>query len=179
MLADGIGHGCSAHRIVQGLQKQLSWICERSTRLMALADCLVSLHLYLQQQANQSQAAVALLDLDREQQLITSLIAGNVMVHYTSAERSTQFLNMPGMVGGRLPTSLRATTVPMQAGSILSMCSDGVDSYGTGDYLISRCRFGLHRNLHIQAEAETILQRFGKITDDASCVLVSIQERLP
>lgn len=177
MLADGIGHGSNAHRIVQGLRQQLIWLCERSTQLLDLTDCLVSLHHYLEQQVKQSQAAVALLDLDLETHKITSLITGNVMVRYASAERYVQCLQMPGMLGGRLPTTLRATTLDMQSGSLLSLCSDGVDSSGTGDYLISRCRAGMHRGLHIQAEAEAMLRQFGRITDDASCILVSIQGR--
>lgn len=179
MLADGIGHGSSAHRIVEALREHLIWICRRSSRLIGLDDCLVSLHHCLQQQNNTSQAAVALLDLDPDLKTFHSLIAGNVMVRYACAERCTSCLNMPGMVGGRLPTTLRMTTVNMQVGGILSLCSDGMETAGMDDYLLSRCRTGMRRELCLQSEAEAMLQRFGKITDDASCALVSIQEGMP
>lgn len=174
MLADGIGHGQHAHQIVRLLEQQLSWLCQRSTELINLADCLINFHQVLKRQGADWQAAVALVDLNRRQKSLSVAIVGNVEVRCIEACSSSAFPGMRGMVGGRLPSQLLISQRRMQNESLIGIFSDGVESRSTVDYLDQlrerRCR----RALPMQTESESIIRDFGKLTDDASCALTWI-----
>ena len=179
MLADGMGHGARAHQIVSELSRGLAWIGQRSSTLLPLADCMRSLHSLLQQQGSQAQACVALLDVDLEAGLIRCLNVGNIQVLVHAPERSRALVNLAGMVGGHLSRSLRVSEMTIAPGSLLSLCSDGIESKTARDCLLSIQQRGMCGPLDLQQEAELLLQQTAKSSDDASCVLAHLDRREP
>lgn len=179
MLADGIGHGPEAHRIVTALADQLTWLCRRSNSLPGLDTCLKTLHQQLQQQAEGDQAAVALVDVDTRTSNLAVVSVGNIQVHYHATDVHTTFLNQHGMVGGRFPGHLRISRAPLKPAALLALFSDGLESSAVGEHLLHlHSRSGAVAPC-IQPEAEMMLKRFGKSSDDASCALIWIGETAP
>lgn len=175
MVADGIGHGIHAHRIVQSLQIQLSWICKRSHPLIDLNACMADLHRCLQEQGQEAQAAVALADLNAEEQWMHALVVGNIEVHCHNRDDSHHVPSLRGMVGGRFPGHLPVTHVPIGSRTLVGLYSDGLDAAPTRDQLTRLHDKGRRHNLDIQAEAEAMVRRFGKPNDDAICALLHLQ----
>lgn len=176
MVADGIGHGIHAHRIVQSLQQQLAWICKRSIPLMGLADCMADLNRCLQEQGREAQAAVALADLNAQEQWMDALVVGNIEVHCHTDSDSHHVPSLRGMVGGRFPGHLAVSHWPIAAGTLVGFYSDGLDPAPARHQLTSLHNQGRHQPLDLQAEAEAMVQRFGKPNDDAICGLLQLQQ---
>jgi len=172
MLVDGIGHGQHAHSIVRCLIQQLTWICQRSSRLIGLADCLHALHALLRQQGSDAQAAVALLDVNSDLGSLRGLSIGTVQVHVQTGETSHCFPSLCGMLGGRLPSQLLESSCRIDASSLVAVFSDGVESQGAREYLKALATRHSHQHLEMQSEADLIVRRFGRISDDASCALL-------
>ena len=179
MLADGMGHGTRAHHIVSDLCRGLAWIGQRSSTLIPLPDCMRALHHMLQQQGSQAQACVALLDVDLEHGLIRCLNVGNIQVHVHAPDQRLALLNLAGMVGGHLSQTLKVSELAVAPGTLLSLCSDGIESKRSRDCLLSIQQRGLHAALDLQEEAELLLDCSAKASDDASCVLVRLERSQP
>lgn len=176
MLADGIGHGTTAHRIVTTLSQHLSWLCSDRTPMPDLEECLLDLHRLLEQEISDSQAAVALVDVDRERRELDVAIVGNVQVHYLTPELKLHFPSMSGMVGGRFPRQVHSTRTSIQPASLLAMFSDGLDAAAAARHLSNLHARSTGHGMQMQAEAQTMLQRFGLPSDDASCGLLWFEE---
>jgi len=180
MVADGIGHGVNAHRIVQSLQEQLAWICRRSHPPIGLGECMAELNHCLREQSREAQAAVALADLNVREQWIRVLVVGNIEVNcHSDAGDSRHVPSLRGMVGGRFPVHLPVTQWPIAAGSLVGLYSDGLDMAATREGLSRLHDRGRHHHLDIQAEAEAMLQSFGKHNDDGLCALLHLREEEP
>lgn len=176
MLADGIGHGATAHRIVTLLAEQLTALCRDRRPLLELDDCLAELHQLLQGQIDAAQAAVALVDVNPVRKEVSAVSVGNIQVHYFTPAMSVHFPSMHGMVGGRFPRQLHITRAPLTSASLLALFSDGLDSAPACQYLNDLHARSTMHGLQLQAEAETLLHRFGKLSDDASCALLWFEE---
>lgn len=172
MLADGMGHGEAAHRIVISLAEHLKWLCNGSRPMPNLETCLEQLHQLLLMQINGAQAAVALVDIDTKQKVLQVAIVGNVQVHYFTPETNLRFPSMHGMVGGRFPRHLQRTSTCLESGSLLALFSDGLDSTAACQELSSLHAHSTVHGLRIQSEAETMLRRHSMLSDDASCALL-------
>jgi hypothetical protein len=176
MLADGIGHGRQAHRIVSLLADHLAWFCRRSTPLINLDDCMVGLHQFLQEQGSDWQAAMALIDVDPHKRCADVIVVGNIQVHHLSVDEGMSVPSLRGMVGGRLPAHLPITHWPISASCLIGMFSDGLTSAPAYAHLKELQDRGVRQRLNIQSEAETMINRFGRLTDDASCALLQVIE---
>jgi hypothetical protein len=179
MLADGIGHGTHAHNIVCLLQQQLLWICNRSTQLMGLVESLEALHWLLRQQTSDCQAAIALVDLELQPFRLQGISVGNIQVYIQSKCGQCGLPSMNGMVGGQFPRHIKTTSHSVESDSVLALFTDGINSKGVMQYLRVLGSLQSFPSLNPQAEAETIVSRFGCFNDDASCGLVSIGQLQP
>lgn len=176
MVADGIGHGSHAHQIVQSLQQQLAWICKRSVPMIGLAECMVALNQCLNQHGPEAQAAVALADLNRQEQRMDALVVGNIEVHCQRSSGRQQITSLRGMVGGRFPGHLPVTHWALEAGTLVGLFSDGLESAGALMQLTRLHERGRQHHLDVQAEAETMVHCFGKASDDSVCALLHLGE---
>jgi hypothetical protein len=176
MLADGIGHGSQAHAIVELLKKQLLWITQRSTQWLGLAECLQDLHRSLFNHNSGLQAAVAVVDLhcDSKQQnpFLAGISIGNIEVQIQTGYSQTCLPTMPGMVGGHLPSQLTVSTYPVGPDTLVALFSDGVETRAAKTYLRTCAERHRSVTMELRHEAEAIVERFGRLTDDASCLLV-------
>ena len=173
MLVDGIGHGAHAHAVVQQLQAQFRWICGRSTEWIGIAECLLELHQLLREGRQDLQAAVALLDVDADTWQVSALCVGNVRAHQVSAAAVVSVPCLNGMVGGQMPQRLPLFRQSWPAETLLTLHSDGVSTRGLLPYLQALLWSGARRQLEAQPIADTVLSRFGKTSDDASCVVMA------
>lgn len=176
ILADGIGHGHQAHRIVTLLADQLNWFCDRSTQLLDLEECMVGLHQVLQEKGSDWQAALALIDMNLQTQSVETIIVGNIQMHYLTAEEGMTVPSLRGMVGGKLPAHLPVTRWPMKASCLIGIFSDGLPSGPACAHMKSLQDRGVRQRLDVQSEAEKMVAQFGRLTDDASCALLQAVE---
>lgn len=177
MLTDGIGHGLHAFRIVEDLNQQLIWLCQRSQAYrIGLLECLQNLHRLLRQRGHDHQAAMALLDLDPNDRKLEAIIIGNIEVHIHRSGFHLCLPAQPGMVGGRLPSQPRPMRHALEEGTLLSLFSDGVDGRNALPGLKAMVERGNLHRLDMQAEADAFLRLLARSTDDASCVLVHLGE---
>lgn len=172
MLADGIGHGRRAHRIVTLLLDHLDWISHRATEPLTVAESMDSLHIMLLEQGMEAQAAVALLDIQTDRNSVAVVSVGNIDVQYLASGTSLSFPSMRGMVGGIYPRQLKVSHQQMEDRSLLCLMSDGVDAARTRAYLHQLHQRHPGQPLQVQREAEAIVEDFGSLSDDASCVLI-------
>ena len=176
MLADGLGHGRHAHHLVSRLKHQLEWIEKRSTSSYSLEQCIEELHNTLKKGGQDHQAAAALVQIDRTEQQMSSIIIGNIDAYLSSKESEIHIPSNHGMLGGRLPSSLRATSYAIQTPSMLLLCSDGIEASKANLKLkqilttinVQRCR--------AEDLAQSLVEQCGKSTDDASCIVVRLLE---
>lgn len=179
MLADGIGHGLHAYQIVTALGDHLKALCNIRIPSPDVETCLESLNHLLHHELVGGQAAVALVDINTQKRFLKVAIVGNVQVHYFMPELRIQFPSMDGMVGGRFPRQLNSTCAPIQSASLLALFSDGLDAMDACQYLSDLHARQTSHGRHMQAEAEAMLDRCGKDSDDASCALVWFEESTP
>lgn len=176
MLADGLGHGRHAHQLVSHLKQQLEWIEKRSTASLSPEQCIEELHHTLKKGGQDHQAATALVQIDTRAQRISSIIIGNIDGYLASKDGEIHIPASHGMLGGRLPSSLRATTYSIQTPSLLLLCSDGIEASKASRTLkqaLATLNFQLCR---AEEMAQSILEQCGKSTDDASCIVVRLLE---
>jgi serine phosphatase RsbU (regulator of sigma subunit) len=106
---------------------------------------------------------MSLASFDASHGLLTWLGVGNVQALLLrrgskSAWSEESLLLRNGVVGARLPTSLRAEVLCVSPGDVLVFATDGVSSDFSRE---------LVWNLPPQKAAESVLARHGKTTDDA------------
>jgi hypothetical protein len=179
MLADGIGHGSHAHRIVQRLGEQLTWICRRSTGATNLTTCVRDLHQRLKELGHNAQAALALLDLDPRSGQLSAVVIGNIQMLVLSPEKDDSLPAQAGMLGGRLPSRLATCERTIDCRTLLAVHSDGVAGAGLREHLRAVGMLRMTAEPRLQDEAAAIVQRFGSPADDASCALIRIDSPWP
>ena len=72
-----------------------------------------------------------------------------------------------------------ALLVAVYRAGMVGLYSDGLDTAATREGLSRLHDRGRHHHLDIQAEAEAMLQRFGKHNDDGLCALLHLREEEP
>lgn len=167
--ADGLGHGPTAYQAVCLLQKQMLWLCERSLQLTPLEDCFDNLHRQLKELGQGYQAAAAILDIDQQSGLISSISIGNVEVHCFSEKQAFRFPSRHGMLGGRMPSRYHISTFCPVLPALLVSWSDGIDSRAAQGYLKELVSSSSLIRLHSEAIAQRLMADFAKNEDDASC----------
>ena len=177
--ADGIGHGASAREIVCRLQERFAWICNRSRDLIGIGDCLQELHSCLRAEPGICQAAVAIVDIHADTGCIDVLSVGNVQAHHLASDGSVSFPCLNGMIGGRLPSTLPLHGIAAASPALLLIHSDGISVRPVLGYLETMVRDGAHAERSSESIARTVIQRFGKHSDDASCTVVGLQRVEP
>jgi hypothetical protein len=176
LLADGIGHGPHAHRVVSQLSDHFHWICGRSSSLIGMEDCMRELHAVLRGNPQTDQAAVAMMDVHRETGVIAVLSVGNVRVHSAAQAGCFSFPCLNGMVGGHLPRRLPVTVRQAQKHCLLLLHSDGLSSRAVLPYLEELFRTLGATPSAAQPMADALLLRCAKGSDDAACAMVVLQE---
>lgn len=176
MLADGLGHGVNAQRIVLHLIKRMSWLCERSNALPAIGECMTMLDQCLRKLNDHSaQAAVAITDVDTTERIISSAGIGNIETLYFSDGSVHRFHSCNGMIGGRMPSRLPIQHHAANQSSLIGMFSDGLVIKTAQNYL---CRLSeSHASLqHMSAQtiANQVVEQSRSSIDDASCAVVVI-----
>jgi len=176
LLADGIGHGPNAHRVVSQLSDHFHWICGRSSSLIGMADCMRELHALLRGNQQTDQAAVAMLEVQRETGIIAVLSVGNVRVHSVADAGCFSFPCLNGMVGGHLPRQLPVTLRQAKKPCLLVLHSDGMSSRAVLPYLEKL--FGTLGNSPRDGQpiADALLHHCAKRSDDAACAVLVVQE---
>lgn len=162
------GAGCSLAAVIDGLGGG-----EEAARAARIAEALFRERLGdpLQDLMRQSHnalratrgAVASLLQLDEPGRAVTYVGVGNVGVHVYSRQ-PIKPISKNGILGYRLPTllELRYAYVP---GDVFVLYSDGVSSQFSQDTQIDIRQ-------PPQAVAEQILDRYGKLTDDATVMVV-------
>lgn len=176
MLADGLGHGVNAQRVVLHLIKQMSWLCERSNVLPGINECMIKLDQCLRKLNDHSaQAAVAIADINTDNCTITAAGIGNIETLYFYSGNTHRFHYCNGMIGGRMPSKLSIQQHQTTHGSIIGMFSDGLDIKIAEDYLrrLSERDSSL-QNTTAQTIANKVVALSRSRNDDASCALVMI-----
>jgi serine phosphatase RsbU (regulator of sigma subunit) len=159
-IADVLGHGPEAYEVAVEVEKFLMAHWNEST--VALMD---QLHGHLQGSRG---AAAGICLVDRQSGLLRYTGIGNTAIRRFGSSEA-RLLSRPGIVGGnrRTPSEEQMTLSP---GDVIVLYTDGVkDRFELQDY---------PQILHHPAEsiARTIIQRFGKQYDDASCIALKYEQ---
>lgn len=176
MLADGIGHGQTAHNAVKRLKQKFSWCCERSQTMGGLADCVREMHDWMKDRGASNQAAVAVIELNSTSGLLSALSVGNVKAHLIGHRSILTMPCLNGMVGGQLPASLPVAVEHLKPWSLLVVHSDGISARALRPYLESLPMSHTHIAGEAQRLAQTMVERFGKASDDVSCAVVVLNQ---
>lgn len=176
MLADGLGHGVNAQRVVLHLIKQMSWLCERSNVLPGINECMIKLDQCLRKLNDHSaQAAVAIADINTSDCTITAAGIGNIETLYICDGKTHRFHSCNGMIGGRMPSKLPIQHHEARHGSLVGMFSDGLSIKTAQNYL---CRISEGSTSLQKTAAQNIANQVVELSrsrnDDASCAVVVI-----
>ena len=163
-MMDGLGHGVDARRA----SLDCASILEAHSGA-ALIDLVGYCHEGLRGTRG---VAMTLLQIDRERDLLEWVAVGNVegLVLREGLARGATFsavVQRGGVVGYRLPP-LKATHVNLQAGDLLVLATDGIQS-GFADSVDQR--------LAPQELADTLLSRFARPSDDRLVLVLRYRKR--
>ncbi len=159
-VVDVLGHGAEAHVVAVEAERFLK--AQWNESVLSLMD---GLHEHL---AGSRGAGVGLCLVDRRSGLLRYTGIGNTVIRrFGYAE--VRLLSRAGIVGGsrRTPKEEQMTLTP---GDVVLLYTDGVqDRFELKDY---------PQLLHHSAEAiaRTIIQRFGKQHDDATCIALRYEK---
>jgi phosphoserine phosphatase RsbX len=150
-VVDGLGHGNDAEFAARLAIATIE--SEPDREITGLAErCHSAL--------NRSRGVVmSIASLDAERETITWLAVGNVegVLIRPGAPKHEAILMRGGIVGHRLP-SLRTATLPLSAGDLLALATDGIRE-GFAE--------GMPTNAPLQVIADRVLARHGRPDDDA------------
>lgn len=157
---DVLGHGDDAHALALEIERFLenSW-----------GDALLDLMNLLHEQIRGSRGAAAGLSLlDRRSGVLRYVGIGNTVLRkFGSTE--IRLVSRAGIIGGSMRTA-REERMTLAAGDVVLLYTDGVkDRFRLCDY---------PELLHHDAEtiARTVLRRFGKDNDDATCIALRCEK---
>jgi len=177
MLADGLGHGTHAHQLVNGLKDQLDWIDKRSNERSSLERCIREMHKKLRKGDQHDQVAAGLIEIDTSAESIAAIILGNIQAYVLRDDRPVCIPSINGMLGGRIPTTLRSTTYPLTAPALLFLCSDGIDTKRALEYLRQSMQFAGFSYKGAEDISQSIVDQYSKGTDDSSCIIVKLSDQ--
>ncbi|NTV62645.1 MAG: SpoIIE family protein phosphatase [Oscillochloris sp.] len=156
---DGLGGGHEAARAADGAAMVI-----RNRPTSDVLDLIRQSHTALH---NTRGAVIGLLTLETRQRVATYVGVGNIGVQVYSSQ-SIKPISKNGILGYRLPQLLKLTYT-YNFGDTFVLYSDGISS-----------RFSLDPQINYaqppQALAELILDRYGKMNDDATVVVVRVNE---
>ena len=159
-IVDVLGHGPEAHEVAADTEKFL--IAHWNDSVVDLMD---QLHRHL---AGSRGAGAGLCLVDRRSGLLRYTGIGNTVIRRFGS-REVRLLSRSGIVGGsrRSPKEEQMILTP---GDVVLLYTDGVkDRFELQDY---------PQLLHHTAEsiARTVIQRFGKDHDDATCIALRFEK---
>jgi serine/threonine protein phosphatase PrpC len=158
-IIDGLGGGEEAARAARGADAIIRGRPEGEP-LDLIRQAHTALH-------NTRGAVIGLLTLDTQARSATYVGVGNIGIHVQSAS-PIKPISKNGILGYRLPQLLKLT-YSYNFGDTFVLYSDGISA-----------RFALEAQLDLaqapQALAELILSRYGKFNDDATVVVVRVNE---
>ncbi len=159
-IVDVLGHGPEAHQVAVQSEKFLlaNW---RDSVLEAMER----LHEHL---AGSRGAGAGICLVDRRSGLLRYTGIGNTVIRRFGGSE-VRLLSRAGIIGGsrRTPKEEQMSLIP---GDVVLLYTDGVkDRFELGDY---------PQLLHHRAEsiAKTVIQRFGKQHDDATCIAIRYEQ---
>ncbi len=157
IVADGLGHGPIAHKAATTAVEVVKMVSETPAReLMAVFQII---HERL---TGSIGAAVALGFLEVNSGKFSFVGVGNISLRRLGASDS-RLVSRDGIVGQR-QIRPRLTELTLTANDLLLVTSDGVsERFGPEDYP------GL-RSDSVTVIARTVVERFGKLHDDATCL---------
>jgi hypothetical protein len=155
-LVDVSGHGPKAHELACTLANEImNWPSRNLTGLMN------RLH---ESARGTPGAAAGLALLDGVRGTLRYLGVGNTCIRRFGSQ-AWQGLSRDGLIGSRLPAP-REETANLVEGDVITLYSDGLkEHFRQADYP----RITLDTPSRI---AETLMRRFGKVHDDASCLVI-------
>ncbi|NTW02694.1 MAG: SpoIIE family protein phosphatase [Oscillochloris sp.] len=156
---DGLGGGTEAARAAEGAA-----VIIRAQPGLEPLDLIRQSHLALH---NTRGAVIGLLTFHTQQRTATYIGVGNIGVQVYSSH-SIKPISKNGILGYRLPQLLKLS-YSYNFGDTFVLYSDGISSRFSLDAQINHAQ-------PPQALAEMILQRYGKMNDDATVVVVRINE---
>ena len=159
-IVDVLGHGPEAHELAMEIEKFLTAHWNDS-----VVDLMDQLHRHL---AGSRGAGAGLCLVDRRSGLLRYTGIGNTVIRRFGS-RELRLLSRSGIVGGsrRSPKEEQMILTP---GDVVLLYTDGVkDRFELQDY---------PQLLHHTAEsiARTVIQRFGKDHDDATCIALRFEK---
>jgi anti-sigma regulatory factor (Ser/Thr protein kinase)/serine/threonine protein phosphatase PrpC len=153
---DALGHGPSAHTIADRAAQNLrrSWKADLAQTMRELHECL----------RGTDGAAAGLCILDVERHAATYVGVGNTVIR-TLGDGGKKAYSTPGTLGHQIRTP-REQRLTIDRDEVLVLYSDGVkEQFQLTDYPQLRCH-------DARTIARTIVTRFGKDHDDASCAVL-------
>ena len=154
-IIDASGHGPEAHRVAQRLSEGIGDEGSNPEDLLRVLHRLAT---------GTRGAAVGLAFLNCISHRLTYAGIGNVHIRVLG-ERSWRGVSRDGIVGERLPGILQQS-VGVSAGDVIVVASDGVSESSRSAVLVRRSK------MPAGEIAEKVILEAGKLTDDASCVVV-------
>jgi len=152
-LADGLGHGAAAAHAAEVFCRSVEQRPERG--LAALFEGAA------EEMSRTRGAAAALLRIDSASREIEFAGIGNIELQAVSLE-PIRPVSVPGIVGRRV-RKVRVFGYRLHRGDLLVAYTDGISSrFVLADYA----------GLGEQELADTVLERHGKLHDDATCLVV-------
>lgn len=152
---DGLGGGEEASRAAQGAASVL-----RQYPNYKLDDLIRQTHQALR---NTRGAVIAVLRLDTTQRKVSYIGVGNIGVQVYSSVQIKP-ISKNGILGYRMPTLLEMN-YQYNSGDTFVLYSDGISGRFSLDEKINHCA-------HPQEFAQAILEKYGKMSDDATVVVV-------
>lgn len=175
MVADGLGHGINANRIVLQLIRQMNWLCKRSHEFPGIAECLHDLDKQMKALNQQgAQSAIALADINAERKEINIAGIGNIVSCCFYQGEIHYFPTMNGMIGGRMPGHIQIHQHITQQPALLAMFTDGLNSRIAQDYLLRLSTSSRLKNHNVQLIANQVVRTARSLNDDASCAVMLI-----
>ena len=157
VVADGLGHGPSAHTAATAVIETVAVLAEGTA-----ADLIPAYNAIHERLSNTVGAAVALAFLETGTGKLTFAGVGNtVLRRFGTAD--TRLVSRDGVVGQRTVTP-RTTELILRSGDLVVLTTDGItERFGTDDYP------GLYGD-SAAVVARMVVDRFGKPHDDATCL---------
>lgn len=175
MVADGLGHGINANRVVLQLIRQMNWLSERSHIFPDITECLHNLDKQLKALNQQgAQSAIALADINTEENEITLASIGNIESYCFNQGEAHRFPAMNGMIGGRMPGHIQIHQYITQQPALFAMFTDGLDSRTAQDYLLRLSSSSRLQKHNAQLIANQVVRAARSLNDDASCAVMLI-----
>lgn len=167
VIADGLGHGPSAHAAASPVLRLVSELAHTGASLHSPADnpgisldhVLRAIHDNLKSTVG---AAVGLAFLETVSGILYFVGVGNTLLRRLGSA-DTRLVSRDGVVGQRLP-SPRPAELSLARGDLILFTSDGVtERFGIDDYP------GL-RSDSAATVSRSVVERFGRKHDDATCL---------